>query len=62
MKFNVVFKLGSHVVAEVKGNREMVDPAITFREVGLEDFGAQVIQAEQTLERLTGLRVHIVED
>lgn len=53
LKFKLTFKRGNEVVAVVEG-RERPENALT---VG--DVGERLIETEQYLERLTGLRVHI---
>jgi hypothetical protein len=55
-KFNVIFKKGSKVIAEVKGG-EM--PEIVTGMLTLQELTEKVIETEQFLEKLTGMRVHI---
>jgi len=52
MKFSVTIKLGPQVLAHVEG-REISDDALTVRAL------REVIDLEQKLEKLTGLRFHI---
>ena len=54
MTFEVVFKSGNRTVATVEGQREVEAQHMTVHELGV-----QVPEAEQFLEKLTGLRVHI---
>lgn len=56
LRFDIVFKRGTREVARVPGCElpEEAANALTVAEVG-----EQAIQAEQLLEKLTGLRVHI---
>jgi hypothetical protein len=54
LRFNVVFKRGARTVHEIEGIREVDGDDITVGELG-----EKVIQTEQFLEKLTGLRCHI---
>lgn len=53
VKFEIVFKKGVKTLALVEGDAKDIDH-LTVR-----DITERVIEAEQFLERLTGLRVHI---
>lgn len=55
MKFIVEVKAGQATVTTVQGRRELTERQT--RELDIRD----IIQAEQTLERLTGLRWHILQ-
>lgn len=55
MKFKIIFKRRMNTVAEVKG-REVEKSCIT-----LHDY-EKIIETEQFLEKILGLRVHIMED
>ena len=54
MQFTVTFKQGTKTVAEVMGRENPNAGELTINEVVEE-----VAKAEQFLEKLTGLRVHI---
>lgn len=54
LQFKVTFKDGPNVVSEVTGRHGGVDAEnLTIADVG------RVVETEQFLERLTGLRCHI---
>ena len=52
--FNVTFKRGSKVVVIIEGQRPLGGEDLTIGEVV-----DKVLETEQFLEKLTGLRVHI---
>lgn len=54
IRFKLTFKSGPNVVATVDGVREVDGDIVT-----VQDVTEGVIAAEQLLEKLTGLRVHI---
>jgi hypothetical protein len=55
MKFDLVFKKGLCTVARVEGVREVQTDEIPM------SIAERVIDVEALLEKLTGLRVHILE-
>lgn len=56
MKFRLIFKQGLVVIAEISGVRDFPPPTIEI------STAEDVITCEQVIERLTGLRVHVVVD
>jgi|SRR5580765_621589 len=55
LQFRITFRSGSKVVAEVLGLEDKIDAS----RLSVEEVTAKVIETEQFLEKLTGLRVHI---
>lgn len=53
IKFNITFKRGTQTVATVQGL------PVNAEQVSVAEAGEKVIDTEQFLEKLTGLRVHI---
>ena len=54
LRFNITFKRGANTVAVIEGQR-----AIQLEDLTVADVTEEVLRAEQFLEKLTGLRVHI---
>lgn len=55
LQFKVTFKSGTKTIAEVAGREDIIDA----RNLTVEDVVEKVVETEQFLEKLTGLRVHI---
>ena len=55
LQFKVVLKSGTKVVAEAIGLENRIDGT----SLTIEDVVEKVVETEQFLEKLTGLRVHI---
>ena len=55
LRFRITFKASTETVAVVEGRESGIDAA----DLTVADVHEGVINAEQFLERLTGLRVHI---
>lgn len=55
MQFKLTFKQGTKTVAEVTGLADRIDAA----NLTVEDVVEGVAKAEQFIEKLTGLRLHI---
>jgi len=53
MKFNLTFKRGIETVAVIEGTKEIPEDHMTVKDI----LGIQIL--EQTLEFLTGFRVHV---
>ena len=53
LKFKLTFKLGPEIIATVEGRERPMDA------LNVGDITQRIIETEQYLERLTGLRVHI---
>jgi hypothetical protein len=54
MKIDIRFKDGPHQAFYVRGNKDVDEGEIKAE-------GEKIIEAEQLIERLTGLRVHFTE-
>lgn len=55
MQFQLTFKSGPKTIAIIKGRDEGIDAA----HLTVEEVTGKVIETEQFLEKLTGLRCHI---